>query len=84
MAPCVWCHNFGNYVLFLCFRSEKNQNLMMRAGKKIKKKNIEPMSKRFEWIKKIGKISRKVTVQALKYPSADAVTLYMPGFKAFN
>ena len=24
------------------------------------------------------------TVQALKYPSADAVTLYMPGFKAIN
>ena len=26
----------------------------------------------------------KNTVQALKYPSADAVTLYMPGFKAIN
>ena len=26
----------------------------------------------------------KNTVQALKYPSADAVTLYMPGFKANN
>ena len=23
-------------------------------------------------------------MQALKYPSADAVTLYMPGFKAIN
>ena len=26
----------------------------------------------------------KNTVQALKYPWADAVTLYMPGFKAIN
>ena len=26
----------------------------------------------------------KNTVQALKYPSAHAVTLYMPGFKAIN
>ena len=26
----------------------------------------------------------KNTVQALKYPSADAVTPYMPGFKAIN
>ena len=26
----------------------------------------------------------KNIVQALKYPSADAVTLYMPGFKALN
>ena len=25
--------------------------------------------------------NRQNTVQALKYPSADAVTLYMPGFK---
>ena len=27
---------------------------------------------------------RKNTVQALKYPSAHAVTLYMPGFKAIH
>ena len=26
----------------------------------------------------------KNTVQALKYPLADAVTIYMPGFKAIN
>ena len=26
----------------------------------------------------------KNTVQALKYPRADVVTLYMPGFKAIN
>ena len=26
----------------------------------------------------------KNTVQTLKYPWADAVTLYMPGFKAIN
>ena len=26
----------------------------------------------------------KNTVQALKYPSAHAVTVYMPGFKANN
>ena len=27
---------------------------------------------------------QKNTVQALKYPSADAVSLYMPYFKAIN
>ena len=29
-------------------------------------------------------VEKKNTVQALKYPSAHAVTLYMPGFKAIN
>ena len=28
--------------------------------------------------------NEKNTEQALKYPSADKVTLYMPGFKAIN
>ena len=31
-----------------------------------------------------GASEAKNTVQALKYPSAHAVTLYMPGFKAIN
>ena len=29
-------------------------------------------------------VDMKNTVQALKYPSAHAVTPYMPGFKAIN
>ena len=34
--------------------------------------------------KKNSTDKKKNTVQALKYPSAHAVTLYMPGFKAIN
>ena len=34
----------GHWVLFLCFRSEKIQNLMREGGKKtFKKNNIEPI-----------------------------------------
>ena len=40
------CNNIlGHCVLFLCFRSEKNQNLMMEGSKKtFTKKIIEPIS----------------------------------------
>ena len=31
-----------------------------------------------------GTIQTQKYVQALKFPSADAVTLYMPGLKAIN
>ena len=41
--------------------------------------NREELTKTFMMV-----LNWKNTVQALKYPSADAVTLYMPGFKAIN
>ena len=42
--------------------------------------NIQAISQVNRYVKQICKNN----VQALKYPSAYAVTLYIPGFKAIN